>query len=352
MTADSRTVAQPEAAAARMSSAQMLKTLVLCLSYIAVSSCLIRFNKYLMHPDRFPFSMALTAIHMLVSSTLCTVFYLLKPSAFPGMANTEGKRMLVLSWFVPIGLTFAIALYTSNQAYLYCNVSFLQFMKEGNVIITFLLSCAAGLQMMNRVRAAIILWIIAGSSMAVSGEIHFVVVGFIFQLVSQMAECSRAVMGEFVLSGGGLKLDPLSYTMFIAPTCLSVLVVGLALGWDTRIPSAVHTWQWYLLPNALLAFVLNILVAAIIKEVSAVGFILTGVCKDICIVLFSCLFFKEVVTPPQCAGFAVTLAGVFFWSYLKVCPDSKPARFAESLLGMPQVPKAPTENTSLVKEKV
>jgi len=314
--------------------------------------CPQRFNKYLMNEDRFPFSMALTSIHMFVSFSLCLVFYLLKPSAFPGMANTQGKRILVLSWFVPIGAVFAISLFASNQAYLYCSVTFLQFMKEGNVIITFLLSCAVGLQALNRVRAVVILWIIAGSTMAVSGELHFVLIGFTFQLVSQLAECSKAVMGEFVLSGGGLKLDPLSYTMFAAPTCLVVLVVGTAITWDPRIPAALHAWQWYILPNAVLAFALNVLVAATIKEVSAVGFILTGVCKDIFLVLFSWMFFAEKVTVEQLLGFSVALVGVFFWSYLKVAPESGAVRFAERLLGMPATPQQPTENTPLVKEKV
>mmetsp|Transcript_54402 Transcript_54402/g.137406 ORF Transcript_54402/g.137406 Transcript_54402/m.137406 type:complete len:160 (+) Transcript_54402:2-481(+) len=159
-------------------------------------------------------------------------------------------------------------------------------------------------------------------------------------------------MGEFVLSGGGLKLDPLSYTMFVAPTCLVVLMIGTAITWDPRIPAALHAWQWYILPNAVLAFVLNVLVAATIKEVSAVGFILTGVCKDIFLVLFSWAFFAEKVTVQQLFGFAVTLAGVFLWSYLKVAPESGVTRFAERLLGMPAMQPQPTENTPLVKEKV
>jgi len=342
MTADSRTV---KPASEGIGAVQVAKTLSLCMTYIVVSSGLIRFNKYLMHKDRFPFSMALTAVHMAVSFLMCLVFYVLRPSSFPGLVSTEGRRLQVLKWFIPIGVTFAVALYASNQAYLYCNVTFLQFMKEGNVIITFLLSCAVGLQVMNRVRAAVIVWIISGSCLAVSGEMHFVLTGFVFQFVSQLAECSRAVMGEFVLSGAGLKLDPLSYTMFVAPTCLAVLVTGNALTWDPAILPAAQAWWAYLLPNALLAFALNVLVASIIKEVSAVGFILAGVCKDIFIVMFSAVFFGEVVTGNQMLGFSVALMGVFFWSYLKVSPNSDTARFTEKILGKPR--QEPNEKTPL-----
>mmetsp|Transcript_66030 Transcript_66030/g.214791 ORF Transcript_66030/g.214791 Transcript_66030/m.214791 type:complete len:349 (-) Transcript_66030:123-1169(-) len=333
-----------------MSALDIVKRVSLCLAYIVVSASLIRFNKFLMNKDRFPYSMCLTSCHMSMSFSLCLVLYLVKPGAFPGVANSEGKKLLVLKWMAPIGVAFAVSLYTSNQAYIYCSVTFLQFMKEGNVIIAFLLSCAVGLQAMNRVRCAIIAWIITGSAMAVTGEVHFVLIGFVFQLISQFAECSRAVMGEVVLGGGGLKLDPLSYTLFVAPTCLLVLLVGNAVTWDPAIPASLAHWWPYILPNALLAFVLNILVASIIKEISAVGFILAGVCKDIAIVLFSAVFFAETVTGQQGVGFMVALAGVFFWSYLKVSPDSTAAMVVARLLQMPPESKMPNENSALMPQ--
>mmetsp|Transcript_52744 Transcript_52744/g.151101 ORF Transcript_52744/g.151101 Transcript_52744/m.151101 type:complete len:351 (+) Transcript_52744:77-1129(+) len=325
------------------------KSMMLCLAYIVVSATLIRLNKYLMAKDRFPFSMFLTACHMFLSFALCAALYLAKPLAFLGVANCEGKKMLVMKWMAPIGVACAISLYTSNQAYMYCSVTFLQFMKEGNVILAFLMSCAVGLQAMNRVRCAIIAWIIAGSMMAVTGEVHFAFIGFVYQLISQLAECSRAVMGEVVLSGGSLKLDPLSYTLFVAPTCLAVLIVGNAVTWDPTIPGAFAMWWPYIVPSALLAFVLNILVASIIKELSAVDFMLAGVCKDIAIVLFSAAFFREVVTSVQAVGFIAALGGVFFWSYLKAAPDSAAASFAARLLQMPlEDCKVPNEKTSLM----
>merc|ERR1719401_1282694 len=176
--------------------------------------------------------------------------------------------MLVVKWFAPIGLSFAVSLYTSNQAYLYCNVTFLQFMKEGNVIITFLMSCAFGLQVLSRLRMATIAWIIIGACLSVTGELHFAWIGFWLQLCSQLAECLRIVIGEIVLSKDSLKLDPLSYTLFAAPACLIVLLVALAVTWDPRMPAAFHTWLPYLAPNALLAFTLNVMGAVMLKHVS------------------------------------------------------------------------------------
>lgn len=309
------------------------KKFALCMAYIGMSTGLIRFNKYLMAEGRFPYSMTLTAIHMAFSSILCLLLYCVNPNFFPGMAATVGRRHTVVRWFVPIGIAFAVSLYASNQAYLYCNVTFLQFLKEGNVVITFLMSVAAGLQVMTRLRAAIIVWVITGSSFAVSGEVQFAWIGFAFQVVSQFAECSRAVMGEHVLTGANLKLDPLSYTLFISPTCLTVLLVGNAFEWDPAIPQALVEWWPVLLPNACMAFLLNVIVATVIKEMSAVGFIMNGVVKDIVVVLASAVLFGESVTLSQTLGFVLTLAGVFCWSMLKLDPDNKVIRNAEWFFG-------------------
>lgn len=325
-----------------------LRKLMLCVAYILVSSLLIRFNKYLMDPQHFPFSMALTAMHMAMSMLLCSIFYMVRPSAFPAMATTEGKRMEVVKWFIPIGMAFAMALYFSNRAYTYCNVTFLQFMKEANVIITFLISCAVGLQLMNRVRLAVIVWVITGSCLAVTGEVHFVMIGFILQAASQIAECSRAVMGEWVLSGGDLKLDPLTYTLFTAPICLVVLLVGNFFAWDPLIPERAGQLWHLLIPNASLAFLLNVLVAALIKETSAVGFILTGVVKDVFVVVASAIVWREVVTPPQAVGFTITLTGIFYWSFLKASPKHPAVTGFERFLGLP--PAKEDENAPIMQK--
>jgi len=312
---------------------QCIKKLMLCAIYISVSTLLIRFNKLMMQEGRFPFAMALSAIHMLVSSVLCGLLYLIVPSMFPSMETTKGHRCDLMKLFVPIAAFFAVMLYGSNQAYAYCSVALLQFMKEANVMVVFLISCAVGLQSITRVRVMLIFWVIAGASVSVSGDIRFSLIGIAFQAVSQIAECVRMVLGELVLSGH--KLDPLTYTSFVAPLCAVVLLVANFFHWDHQIvPAFVKCWPLLLL-NALVAFVLNILVATVIKEISAVGFVLTGLTKDIFIVVLSWLAFNETITMVQWSAFAATLGGVGIWSLMKICPDSLIIQLLERALCMP-----------------
>jgi len=311
----------------------LVRKLAIVVAYIATSTLLIRFNKHMMHPDIFPFSMALSSIHMMASAMLCGLLYVVRPSMFPAMEKVQDQRLDLMKWFVPIGGCFAVMLYGSNQAYMYCSVALLQFMKEANVMIVFLISCAVGLQVMNRLRLALIVWVILGATISVSGDLQFSFLGIAFQAMSQVAECARIVLGEFVLSGR--KLDPLTYTTFVAPTCFVVLLAGNALAWDPAIITAAQMHWQLLAVNAFVAFLLNVLVATVIKEISAVGFVLTGLTKDIVIVVLSCVMFTEPITRTQALAFVITLAGVGMWSLMKINPTAPPVQLLERALGMP-----------------
>uniref|UniRef100_A0A7S0FXY1 Sugar phosphate transporter domain-containing protein n=1 Tax=Pyrodinium bahamense TaxID=73915 RepID=A0A7S0FXY1_9DINO len=300
----------------------LARALVVCALYIATSASLIHFNKFLMHPERFPFAMALTAAHMLVTFLLCSLLYLLSPSLFPGMARTAGRRGELLRWFAPIGCLFAVGLYCSNRAYLYCSVAFLQFMKELNVVLVFALSCSVGLQRCTRARLMVLVWIITGASIAVVGEVHFVWLGFAIQVCSQLGESGKNVLGEWIMRGSDLRLDPLTYTMFMSPMCLVVLLIGTVFTWQSEIAVRAVEWWKVLLPNAGLAFALNVSVALVIKECSAVTFVLAGLVKDMAIVAACVLVFGELVLYQQLLGFVICLGGILCWSYMRINPGS------------------------------
>lgn len=335
-----------------MEAAKLFRGGFLCLLYIILSATLIQFNKRLVNKHRFPHAMVLTTMHMAVTCFFCNTLYLLKPSLYPSMENTQGKKLQLLKWFAPLGLLFAIGLFCSNQAYLYCSAAFLQFVKEANIVLVFAFSCFVGLNAWSKPKVANMAWIIIGASISVRGEVHFKPTGFIFQIVSQFGECSKNVLGDVLMNGNNLKLDPLSYTMFMAPMCLVVLLVGSYFQWNAQTwPDIVHWWP-LLIPNACLAFVLNLTIAMLIKECSAVAFILSGIIKDIVIVLVSACVFGESVVLPQVFGFIICLTGVFFWSYSRVQPDSKMVQAFENLLGKEYSPEEKTTLIPPVKEKM
>jgi hypothetical protein len=285
-----------------------------------------------MHKDRFPYAVALTSSHMAMTWLLCNFLYWAKPSLYPSIARTEGQQLRLLQWFVPLGFLFAIGLSCSNKAYLYCSVAFLQFMKESNVALVFIMGCLVGLQQCTRSRLFVLVWIVLGAYIAVHGEAHFIWLGFGLQLISQVAECAKTVLGEMVMKGG-LKLDPLTYTRCMSPICLGLLLVATAATWEHDIGVRLKEWWPLLLPNACMAFALNVTAAVIIKECSAMTFMLTGLVKDMIIVLASAGIFGELVVPQQYLGFVICLTGILFWSHMRMDPDSPAVRTFKMTLG-------------------
>merc|ERR1719375_938739 len=73
--------------------------------------------------------------------------------------------------------------------------------------------------------------------------------------------------------------------------------------------------------NAVLAFVLNLLVAQCIKQSSAVGYLMFGIVKDICIIVTSSWFLGESLSHQQMFGFTMALTGVASYSLYKQNPD-------------------------------
>lgn len=286
-----------------------------------------------MHKDHFPFAMALSSCHMSMTLLCCNLLYWIRPSLFPAMSKTSGQRHRLLRWFVPLGFLFALGLVCSNRAYLYCDVAFLQFMKEANVAVVFGLGSIVGLQECTRSRLFALAWILFGACMAVRGEVHFIWLGFLVQGLSQLGECGKAVLGEWIMRGSSLKLDPLTYNMFMSPICLSMLLVMTGLTWEHEMAVRFKEWWPLLVPNACLAFMLNVIVAMVIKECSAITFVLAGLVKDMFIVLGSVLLFGELVVHQQFFGFAVCLMGISFWSYMKINPDSPLVRSLQITLG-------------------
>ena len=166
-----------------------------------------------------------------------------------------------------------------------------------------------------------IVWILGGSLMAVSGQIDFAITGFTYQLISQFGECSKNVMGDWMMKSH-LKLDALTYTMFLAPACFVILLIGVVSSWTSEIVTDFLVWWPYLIPSGCLAFALNVCISSLIKECSAFTFILAGLFKDASIVLVGAAYLGEKVSLQQYVGFAVCLSGVFFWSYSKILPES------------------------------
>ena len=299
------------------------ETIAIGSCYILTSAGLITFNKYLMQRGHFPHALQLTALHMsmttLFSLILCTTI----PSIYPSMSKAKENWKQLSKFMLPLGILFAVALFASNKAYFYSSVAFLQFCKQGNVAIIFFASCAIGLQQFSWIQVMVLSIVILGCSLSTTGEIHFVMTGLILQLVSQVSECAKNLIGEVVLTGAGLKLDVLTFVAFQAPFSLVPLMIGSIFLLTAEVMHDFARMWPVLLLNAMLAFALNVLIAVTLKRLSALSFVLIGLLKDITIVTSSALIFGDAVSQQQMMGFGVTMIGIAAWSSLKMAAQKE-----------------------------
>jgi len=268
---------------------------------------------------------------MTLTIFLSLSLYTVAPQIYPDMDRAKKEWTTVLKYMLPLGLLFASSLFLSNEAYMYSSIAFLQFCKEGNVALVFAMSCMLGLQTFSWTKVAILSVVILGCSLCADGEINFVMLGLILQLGSQVAECSKNIIGEIVMTGAGLKLDALTFVLFQAPCSLVFLLIGAVAAWTPDVLRDFKAFWPLILLNASLAFSLNVLIALTIKKLSALAFMIIGLVKDMVIVVSSSIVFGDPISHQQKFGICITILGIALWSHLKLQEQAEATRKKEEL---------------------
>jgi len=291
-----------------------------CALYIVLSSCLINYNKFLMHPGRFPHAIPLTAFHMVVSFVLSSVGYAcFGKYAYPGMDIVKENPRDFMRKLAPLSILFAVSICCSNQAYIYCSVPFLQMCKEMNVVMIYLAGLLLAVEKYNGQTLAILFIVMIGCWMSIHGEMNPSTIGFAIQMISQTSEVIKIIIQQMIMQG--MRVDPLTMVMTMSPLCLCTLSVGLYFLWEPGTFEDAHHMAYHLCLNGLNAFALNIAVALVIRHASGVSFVLAGVIKDILIVTFAAIFTGALVSRLQIAGFTIAVMGVAAHSLVRSHQD-------------------------------
>eukprot|EP00440_Ansanella_granifera_P033229 gb/GFBE01036052.1/.p1 GENE.gb/GFBE01036052.1/~~gb/GFBE01036052.1/.p1 ORF type:complete len:328 (+),score=65.57 gb/GFBE01036052.1/:1-984(+) len=313
-------------ALSRESLALAVTTVGYASAYIGCSAALITSNSYILQAGRFPHVAAMLVGHMIVTTSVMAITHAVCPSLFPKMRYARENMGTVMKYMLPLSVCFATTMFLSNKAYQYCSVAFLQFCKEGNVPMIYLLACFLGLQTLSYRKLALICTMVAGISMTVHGEMHFVWFGFLLQVCSQVAEICKNQLSEIIMTDAGIKLDVLTFVSFQAPLALMMVSCYLYATWTPSVVTDFMAMWPYLLANALLAASVNVSIAVVLKKLSAVAFVIIGLVKDIFIVSCSSLLLGSPISREQLVGFAIVIAAIAVWSFDKLAEQSQKAK--------------------------
>ncbi|KAH7118915.1 triose-phosphate transporter family-domain-containing protein [Dendryphion nanum] len=283
-------------------------------TWIALSSSVIVFNKWILDTKKFHFPIFLTTWH-LAFATIMTQFLARFTTILDSRKKVPMTGRVYLRAIVPIGIFFSLSLICGNQTYLYLSVAFIQMLKATTPVAVLIATWALGVAPPNMKTLGNVSFIVIGVVIASLGEIKFVMIGFLFQCGGIIFEAIRLVMVQRLLSSAEFKMDPLVSLYYYAPAC-AIMNGFICLFTEfprMQMDDIYRVGTFTLLINALIAFLLNVSVVFLIGKTSSLVLTLSGVLKDILLVFASMFLFGDPVTLVQAFGYGIALAGLVYY---------------------------------------
>ncbi|TKA30382.1 hypothetical protein B0A50_02609 [Salinomyces thailandicus] len=283
-------------------------------TWISLSSSVILFNKWILSTAKFDYPIILTTWH-LAFATLMTQLMARFTTVLDSRKNVPMTGRVYLRTIVPIGVMFSLSLICGNMTYMYLSVSFIQMLKATMPIAVLLTSWIMRVSEPSLKTLGNVSLIVVGVVIASIGEIKFVMIGFLFQCGGIVFEAIRLVMVQRLLSGSEFKMDPLVSLYYFAPACaLMNGVVSLLFEVPRMTIGDIEKVGYFtFLVNAMIAFMLNVSVVFLIGKTSSLVMTLSGVLKDILLVVASMLIFRDPVSPLQAFGYTIALCGLVYY---------------------------------------
>ncbi|KAF4511135.1 hypothetical protein G6O67_002958 [Ophiocordyceps sinensis] len=284
-------------------------------TWIFFSNTTILFNKWILDTAGFRYPILLTCWHLLFSA-LATQILARTTSLLDSRHSITMTPRLYLCTIWPIGVFYSASLVFSNLVYLYLSVAFIQMLKSAAPVAVLFTSWAWGVADPDLAAFLNILVIVAGVALASFGEIQFSLIGFLYQIGGIAVEAVRIVMIQIMLSGEGLKMDPLVGLYYYAPVCAAMnFVVALFTEIPNFNPQDVTRVGFGLLfANALIAFMLNVASVSLIGKTSGLVMTLTGILKNILLIIVSVVIWRTEITFIQVIGYGIALVGLTYYS--------------------------------------
>jgi len=260
------------------------------------------------------FPIFLTTWH-LVFSTVMTQMLARFTTVLDSRKKVPMTGRVYLRAIVPIGMFFSLSLMFSNAAYLFLSVAFIQMLKATTPVAVLLVTWGLGIAPPNMKTLGNVSVIVVGVVIASLGEIKFVMIGFVVQVLGIVCEATRLAMVERLLSSAEFKMDPLVSLYYFAPACavmngiMFLIMEAPKLSMEKILDLGLGT----LLLNASVAFCLNIAVVFLIGKTSSLVLTLSGVLKDILLVVASMVIFLDPVSGLQAFGYSIALGGLMYY---------------------------------------
>lgn len=329
------------------------QALPIAVLWCALGIALILFNKFLFLPAGsgfdFPFTIFLMWWHAMAGTCATNLLRIFRPSLMPAVRDSTLSLKNYSANVFPIAVLQAMALAFGNTAYLHISVAYIQMVKNTTSAFVFMFSIMLGLEQGFMSNTFAVIMVVIGLLLTTVGEMDFSMIGFMLQMAGTLSDSLRLALTKILLSSKyAVKLDPMSALYFSSPTMLVILFTPMMFI-DAKYMTIAKVWEmkYVLFTNALLAFTLNMTSMFFMKRCGATTYALTGVVKDVALILLCCAIFGHPMTTTQLCGFVISLIGFQLYNNLK-SDQNYLVKVWYSMRGQ-RYPEALDEHTSLIE---
>ncbi|GLC42101.1 hypothetical protein PLESTB_000630800 [Pleodorina starrii] len=312
-----------------------VKTLLLILAWYVLSTSLSLYNKQTVGKDQglfgheaFPAPLLMSAIQFACQTFLAKfVFWL-------GLAQrTTTRRMPWSDYFrlvVPNGIITGLDIGFSNKSMVYINLSFYTMCKSTVPVFLLFFAFVWGIEKPSIELLGVVVVIVAGLGLLVRGETKFHMLGFGLVMTASCLSGLRFTLTQVLLHGhqsSAAMGGPLEVLESLTPV-MSVTAFLFSLAWEELwavLPHSVYFSSPTHVTLTLLAIALGAVIAflmvwteyQVIKETSALTFMIAGTVKEVVTVLSAVLVMGDKLTWVNCLGLVVVICGVLLFNYHK-----------------------------------
>jgi len=289
----------------------MFRNLGSAATWATLGVCVIFFNKCLFMTSGagfgFPHPIILNWFHMFCTAAFTHAIRTVRPDAMPGLSSLNAHTYFCN--VVPIAGVQMVALALGNFAYLYISVSYIQMVKNTTSAFVFMFSSMMGFEQPTGARIFAVALVLCGMMLTTSGDQYFNMLGFLLQISSTIADACRLCLTKALMSTKySVNLDPLSACCASSSTVCMLLTIPMLI---IDLPHVTFSEIWdlrlALCANGLLVVCLNLVSMRFMKKVGPTTYALTGVLKDVILVVFLLALFGSGVANLTGFGFAMSI---------------------------------------------
>jgi drug/metabolite transporter (DMT)-like permease len=305
-------------------SSRLLERASLGVSWLLLSASVVVTNKYILSRTHFKYAVGLAFVHMLAATGMCRLLFLCYPAAKSSMDDRLHFDEHMQGRFCVIAGLFSLSLVSSNAALQKLDIATVQMVKAINPACIYAVGVFWKLEKASNRLVACLAVICGGLALAVCTVPNFHAVGICLQLLAILADTSRYVYLQATLQSRGVAIDSINLLSVVAPITGVFLWSGGAIYEFPDIRIGLESFLSIIpivIASSLLAFALNVSSYAYIQATSALTMSVSGIFKDVAMVVFSVAFLGNSLGSTQWIGYAIAVCGTLIYVKMRELPD-------------------------------